>query len=79
MKEMWLADAKMGEKLSNFERFGKDALIIADRAYGTIGGIEYLLGRGSDFLLRYRTNAFNLYAGEHERVEVTDFFQGLEP
>jgi hypothetical protein len=40
MKEMRLTEAKRGEKLSNFERFGKDDLVIADRAYGTIGGIE---------------------------------------
>jgi hypothetical protein len=78
MKEMRLTDAKTGEKLSNIQSFGKDDLVIADRAYGTIAGIEYLGGCGSDFLLRYRTGAFNLYSGEQERVEVTDFFQGLE-
>jgi hypothetical protein len=78
MKEMRLTDAKTGEKLSNFESFGKDDLIIADRAYGTIAGMEYLLGRGSEYLLRYRSGAFNLYTGEQEHVEVTDFFQGLE-
>jgi hypothetical protein len=32
MKEMRLTDAKTGEKLSNFQSFGKDDLIIADRA-----------------------------------------------
>jgi hypothetical protein len=32
MKEMRLGDAKRGEKLSNFERYGKDDLVIADRA-----------------------------------------------
>jgi hypothetical protein len=42
MKEMRLTEAKTGEKLSNFQSFGKDELIIADLAYGTIAGIEYL-------------------------------------
>jgi hypothetical protein len=79
MKELRLTDGKTGEKLSKFQRFGKDDLVIADRAYGTIAGIEYLTGCRSEFLLRYRTGAFNLYTGEQERVEVTDFFQGLEP
>ncbi|MDR2743567.1 MAG: hypothetical protein LBB98_15665 [Treponema sp.] len=79
MKEMRLTDAKTGEKLSNFESFGKDDLIIAGRAYGSIAGMEYLLGRGREYLLRYRTGAFNLYTGEQEHIEVTDFFQGLEP
>jgi hypothetical protein len=40
MKETRLADAKTGETLRNFEGFGKDDLIIADRAYGTLTGIE---------------------------------------
>jgi IS4 transposase len=35
-------------------------------------------GCGSDFLLRYRTGAFNLYSGERERVDVTDFFHEPE-
>jgi hypothetical protein len=35
-KEMRLTDAKTGAKLSNFQSFGKDDLIIADRAYRTI-------------------------------------------
>jgi hypothetical protein len=79
MKEIRLTDAKTGEKLSNFRCFEKDDLIIADRAYGTITGIEYLRGCGSDFLLRYRTGAFNVYTEEQKRIEVTDFFQELEP
>jgi hypothetical protein len=78
MKELHLTDAKRGEELSNFKSFTKGDLIIAGRAYGTIGGIEYLEGCGSDYLLRYRTGAFNLYTGEQESVEVTDFFQELE-
>jgi hypothetical protein len=79
MKEMRLTDAKTGEKLSNFQSFAQGDLIIADRAYGTIAGIEYLRERGSDFLVRYRTGAFKLYTKEHERVEVTDFFAELKP
>jgi hypothetical protein len=79
MKEMYLTDGKTGEKLSNVQNFTKGDLVAADRAYGTRAGIEYLRERGSDFPLLYRTGAFNLYTEEHERVEVTDFFQALEP
>jgi hypothetical protein len=78
MKETRLTDARTGEKLSNFQRFGKEYLIITDRAYRTIGGIEHLGGCGSDYLLRYRSGAFNLYTEKQERANVTDFFQGLE-
>jgi hypothetical protein len=48
MKELRRTDAKTGETLSNFEHFGKDDLVIADRAYGTIAGMAYLWGRGSE-------------------------------
>jgi hypothetical protein len=37
------------------------------------------LGRGSDYLLRYRAGAFNRYTEEQKRVEATNFFQELEP
>jgi hypothetical protein len=77
MKEMHRTDGKTGEKLSNVQNFTNGDLVVVDRAYGTRVGIEYLRERGSDFLLRYRTGAFNLYTKEHERVEVTDFFEGV--
>jgi hypothetical protein len=38
-KSAWL-EQKTGEKRGSFEGFGKDDLIIADRAYGTLTGIE---------------------------------------
>jgi hypothetical protein len=78
MKELRLTDAKTGEKLSNFQSLGKDDLVIASRAYGTIAGTEYLKGRGSDYLPKYRSGAFNVYTGEQERVEVTGFFRKAE-
>ncbi|MDR2246181.1 MAG: transposase, partial [Treponema sp.] len=75
---MRLTDAKTGEKLSNFQRVGKGGVIIADRAYGTIAGMEYLEECGSDYLLRHRGGAFNLYNERQERAAVRDFFQTLE-
>jgi hypothetical protein len=78
MKELRLTNAKTGEKLSNFHSFTKGGLIIAGRAYRTIGGIEYPGEQRSDYLLRYRTGAFNLYTEAPDRVDVTDFFEGLE-
>jgi hypothetical protein len=79
MRETRLTEAKTGEKLGNFQSFAKGDFIIADRAYGTMAGLEYPRERGSDYPLRYRTGAFNLYTAEQERVEVTDFFAELKP
>jgi hypothetical protein len=79
IKELRLTDTKTEENLSNFQTFTKDDLIIAGRSYGTVAGIEYLAGCGSDFLLRYRSGAFNLYTEARERTEAADFFRDLEP
>jgi hypothetical protein len=70
---MRLTDAKTGEKLSNVQSFGKGGVIIADRAYGTIAGMEYLKECGSVYLLRHRGGAFNLYNEGQERAAVRDF------
>ncbi len=78
MKEMALTDIKTGEKVSNFQRFGKDDLVIGDRAYCSRAGIAYLLSKQSDFLFRYRTNHFHLYDGEGEKVDLLGYFAGLE-
>jgi hypothetical protein len=77
MKEMRLTGTKTGEKTGNFKSLGKDGLIIADRAYGSIAGMEYREGKGSDYLPGYRSGDFNLYKETRERGEVTDFFREL--
>jgi hypothetical protein len=75
--EMHLSDIKQGERAGNFECFVAGDVVIGDRAYGTIPGIEYLRGRGSDFVLRLRTGAFTVYREAGERVEPADYFGGL--
>jgi hypothetical protein len=44
---MALTGTGVGEKLSNFKTFGKDDLVIGDRAYCSKQGIEYLRRAGS--------------------------------
>jgi hypothetical protein len=75
--ELHLSDMKQGERAGNFECFGEGDVVIGDRAYGSIPGIEYLRGRGSDFVLRLRTGAFTVYTEEGERVELSDYFENL--
>jgi len=58
--QMALTDSTEGERLSRYElRFGD--IVVADRAYGTVAGMEYTRQAGADFLVRLRTNAFKLY------------------
>jgi hypothetical protein len=76
--EMHLSDIIHGERAGNFECFGAGDVVRGDRAYGTIQGIEYLRGRGSDFVIRLRSGAFTVYRKEGEAVELAEYFEGLE-
>ncbi|MDR2740696.1 MAG: hypothetical protein LBB98_00860 [Treponema sp.] len=41
-----------GETLSNFD-FRRGDLVVADRAYGTLKGMNHCLTCGADYILRY--------------------------
>ena len=60
-----------GETLENFT-FQPNDLVIADRAYATISGIEHCKRSGSDFILRLRNKAFNLYDENGDRLILTE-------
>jgi hypothetical protein len=73
-----LTGSKIGEKISNFTCFGKDDIVIGDRIYGTIPGIEYLRKSLSGFVLRLRAGAFNLYDGSGGRISLIRRLKGLK-
>ena len=54
-----ITDETVGERLQNF-RLEKQDLIVADRAYASIQGIEYCREQGCAFILRIRNKAFSL-------------------
>jgi hypothetical protein len=79
MVEMSLTDIKTGEKLTNFKGFGKnDIVVVADRAYGTIAGMEHLRELGSGFVLRLRARAFGLYNKEGREISLIRQLKGLK-
>ena len=68
-----------GERLENFT-LRKNDLVLADRAYASIQGIEYCRKQGCEFILRIRNKAFHVYrkneeSGEMERVILTDWLK----
>ena len=67
----------VGESLTNF-RFEKGDLIVGDRAYGTITGIEHCLACGADYLLRLRSNCFNMFDADGKKIEVLSATKGLQ-
>lgn len=66
-----------GESLKNFELRPKD-LVFADRAYGTISGIEYCRQAGADFILRLRNKAFNLYDSQGNQIQLSKLLMDVD-
>ena len=60
---------KVGETLLNFD-IGKDWLVLADRAYGTIKSIEYCLKSQANFIIRLKYGAFKLYDQEGKEIDL---------
>lgn len=59
----------VGEHLRNFE-FAKDDLVIADRIYSSITGIEYCLSRQCQYIARMRANSFKPYNAEGKPLDL---------
>ena len=60
---MELTTNKEGEKLTRHS-LDKDDIIIADRIYSTMSGIEHVKAQGGDFIIRFKSKAFHLYDKE---------------
>lgn len=62
---------KVGETLLNFD-IKENWLILADRIYGTLTGIECCLKAGANFILRLRHGAFKLYEKNEKELNLLD-------
>jgi hypothetical protein len=77
MREFHVTGMDCGEKLGNFSGFGEDDIVIGDRAYGTLPGIQHLRGLGSGYVVRLRGKAFKVYSAEGDEVGIPEAFKGL--
>ena len=68
---------KEGEKLSR-HIIREGTIVLADRMYGTIQGMEHVLSSDADFILRYRTKAFNVYDEKGAKLELIKEFEDLK-
>lgn len=64
-----ITTGEIGESLTNFS-FESGDLVLGDRVYGTITGIEHCIGSGADYLLRLRTNCFKIYDSDGNKIEM---------
>jgi len=67
---------KVGETLLNFD-IKENWLILADRIYGTLKGIESCLKAKANFILRLRYGAFKLYASDGKEINILDKIRGV--
>ena len=64
-----LTTIKEGEKLTRYS-FSENDIVVADRIYGTIRGIEHMRETQSDFILRFKSKAFILYDSKGEKLDL---------
>lgn len=64
-----------GEHLRNFE-LAKGDLVIADRIYSSITGIEYCLSKDCHYIARMRANSFKPYNAEGKQLDLLSIMAG---
>ncbi len=74
---MELTTNKEGERLTR-HKMSEGDIVIADRIYCTMSGIEHVLTGKADFVLRFKSKAFHLYDEEGQRLDVLPFLRGLK-
>lgn len=74
---MKLTKITTGESLTNYE-FDENEIVIGDRGYVSIKGMEYIMECNADFILRYRKNAFNIYDENKIKVDILPEIRNLQ-
>jgi len=69
-REFLITDRRTGEKPANFKHFGKDDIVMGDRAYGNLPGITYILQRKAGYALRINCRGFTLYDGKNRKIDL---------
>lgn len=68
---------EVGEHLRNFELAQND-LVLADRGYSTLSGIEYCRSRGAQFVIRMRSKCFKSYDENGKEICLLEHFKNNE-
>jgi hypothetical protein len=74
---MELTSQKEGERLTRHSVKESD-IMIADRIYCTMSGIEHVLSRKGDFVIRFKSKAFNVYDENGKPLELLQHLRGLK-
>jgi hypothetical protein len=76
--EMKLTDYREGEKLSQYTEIQPGDIVVADKMYGTLKSIEYALSCGCDYVLRLKTNSFNLYDKNGVQTDIARKIENMQ-
>jgi hypothetical protein len=68
---------KEGERLTR-HTVNENDIMIADRIYCTMSGIEHVLANKGDFVLRFKSKAFHLYDKTGKRMELLPYLRSLK-
>ena len=68
---------KEGEKLGRYS-ISKDEIVVADRIYCTMPGIEHVVEEEGSFVLRFKSKAFHLYDESGKRLELLPMLRQLK-
>jgi len=69
---------KVGESLCNFE-FKPKYIVVADRGYANIKGIEHCRKSGAQYVMRLRKNSFTVRNEQGEKIDLLEVFRNLKP
>lgn len=72
-----ITDTHVGETFRNFTA-KKGDLLIGDRGYGNIAGINHVTRNHGDFLVRIKSKMFKLMKSENEEFSLLENFRKLE-
>lgn len=69
---------KVGEGLCNF-KLQPGYLVVADRGYTNIKGIEHCRKSGAEYIMRLRKNSFTVRNDQGEKIDLLELFRKLKP
>ena len=75
MVEFHFIEASEREKISRYQTIQEKDMIIADRAYGTIKGMEYVVSKKADFVFRLKAKSFHFYTQKQKVFDLTTYLQ----
>lgn len=76
-RKLELTPATEGEKMTRHEARMGDIMVV-DRIYCTISGIEHVRDHGGDYVVRFRSKAFHLYDEGGDRIELLSYMRHLK-